>query len=127
MKKRRGLFRLATETGASLIPIYCFGANDMLEQADWDCDSFIGKMSRKFKLSVTIYWGQLGLPIPFPVNLSYVFREPVAPPKVELREGEKIDPKVIEEFYDRYVAALRKAFDHYKAAAGYPDAELVVI
>ena len=126
LKKRRGLFRLATETGASILPVYCFGASDMLDQAVFDCDSFVGRVSRKFKVSFTVYWGQFGLPIPFPVSLSYVFGEPVAPPKAA-REGEEVDKKAIEDFYDRYVASLRNAFDKYKAAAGYPDAELQVV
>ena len=46
--------------------MYCFGASDMLDQAVFDCDSFVGRVSRKFKVSFTVYWGQFGLPIPFP-------------------------------------------------------------
>ncbi len=128
LKKRRGLFRLAMETGAEILPIYCFGANDLLNQATFG-DSFIGRLSRKFRMSVTIFWGQLGLTIPFFANMSYVFGEAVPAPKIDhaSKSGEKFPEEVVEKFYEDYVRSLKEAFDKYKAAAGYPDGELIVV
>ena len=124
LKKRRGMFRLAIETGASIVPIYCFGANDLLDQAVAD-DSLIGKLSRKFRVSVTIFWGQFGLPIPFPVNMSYVFGDPVPPPELSGSNAKMED--AVEHFYREYVKSLKEAFDKYKDAAGYAKAELKIV
>ena len=123
LKKRRGMFRLAIQTGASIVPIYCFGANDILHQAT-SGNSFIGKLSRKLRISITIFWGQLGLPIPFSVNLSYAAGVPVDAPKV--KDMDNIE-EAVEKMHAQYVASLRAAFDKYKADAGYPDAELTVV
>ena len=126
IKKRRGLFRLAMEGGAEIIPIYCFGANDQLNQASFG-DSLIGRLSRKFRISLCIFWGQLGVPIPFFADMSYVWGEPVAAPKLKPGADSAAHAAAIEKFYEDYVASLRTAFDTYKAAAGHPEGELKVV
>lgn len=63
-KRRKGLIRLALQTGADLIPVYFFGANYMFEQLATS-DGILGKLSRSMRAGLTFFWGQYGLPIPF--------------------------------------------------------------
>lgn len=48
LKKRRGFCRVALQTGASLIPCYCFGANQVYNRK-FGPTSFAARFSRKLK------------------------------------------------------------------------------
>ena len=63
-KNRRGLCKLAIETGAQLIPCYVFGGTDFFNNLATD-DGFFASLSRTLRMGVTIFWGPLGLPIPY--------------------------------------------------------------
>jgi len=121
MKQRRGLVRLAFKTGSVLVPLYAFGGNDL-----WDhlatSDGWLGKISRKWRTGITLFWGQFYLPIPYKAPMAFGFGEPVEfeqkddPSKVDLDRG-----------FERYIKSLKDMFDRLKAEAGYPDRELALI
>jgi hypothetical protein len=95
---RRGLMKLALETGAVLVPIYVFGANDFYSQlatygsssthttgrgAINDRTNLVGKVqrsvSRVTRGGFTFFWGQFGSPLPFQVKCSMVLGDPIEP------------------------------------------------
>lgn len=55
LRRRTGFVRIALETGASLVPIYSFGENDLYEQAS-------GPFARKFQRAAIRF---LGFALPF--------------------------------------------------------------
>jgi hypothetical protein len=125
---RRGLMKLALQTGASLVPVYVFGGNDFYHQIGHE------EISRKHKAALTIFWGQCFTPMPFPVKCSMVLGDPIPPVVMSGDVGsrgaiQKIpEPSAeqIEELLGRYMNALCRLFDQYKAQAGYPNAELEI-
>uniref|UniRef100_A0A7S2YFI5 Acyltransferase n=1 Tax=Entomoneis paludosa TaxID=265537 RepID=A0A7S2YFI5_9STRA len=96
---RRGLMKLALQTGALLVPCYAFGASDFYHQlatygdnkrqqsssttSASDPTNWIGKwqraLSRKFQGGFTFFWGCYGTPLPFPVPCTYVVGDPIEP------------------------------------------------
>lgn len=95
------------------------------------------KISRSFKGGFTFFWGQYGLPIPFPSKLSMVCGDPIWPvPNTigsDMANGRLTCKKIpnptneeIEELLGRYITALERLFDQYKDQAGYPHAKLQV-
>ena len=124
-KPRRGLCRLALETGARLIPMYVFGGNDFFHQAATG-DSTIARLSRKFGASVTFFWGWCFLPVPLvpPHGVSIVIGDPLPSRRAA---GEKPTDAEIDALHKAYADELNAAFDAHKAAAGYPDATLKII
>jgi hypothetical protein len=104
---RRGLMKLALETGAVLVPIYVFGANDFYSQlATYESSSTgpprgaindrtkrtgqtaaptnpFGKAQRRISRvtrgGFTFFWGQYGSPLPFEVKCSMVLGDPLEP------------------------------------------------
>ena len=124
-KARRGLCRLALETGARLIPMYVFGGNDFFHQAATG-DSTIARLSRKFGASVTFFWGWCFLPVPLvpPHGVSIVIGDPLPSRRAA---GEKPTDAEIDALHKAYADELNAAFDAHKAAAGYPDATLKII
>ena len=146
--QRRGLMKLALQTGAALVPVYVFGGNDFYHHLATKApketrrsDSLVGevleKHSRSFKTAFTIFWGQYGLPLPYPAKCTMVLADPIWPVPNTLGEGRAGDTMTcrkvpeptteqIEELMDRYTSALSRLFDQYKAQAGYPDARLEI-
>ena len=122
-KFRRGLIKLALETGASIVPCYVFGATDFFNSLA-DPDGLLSKISRKLKLGITFFWGVLGLPIPYTPKVTMCLAEPLRVEKWS-KEG-PIPNEVIQELHDRYIDALCATFDNYKASAGYEDAKLII-
>jgi 1-acyl-sn-glycerol-3-phosphate acyltransferase len=122
-KKRRGLIKLAIETGANITPCYVFGATDFFYNLA-TTDSWLSNLSRKMRMGVTVFIGQFGLPIPFAPRVTMCFGEPLG---VKEWTGEGAIPEeLIETLHREYMEGIRELFDKYKAAAGYPDAVLEV-
>lgn len=125
---RRGLCRLAVETGAELCPAYVFGGNDFLYNFVTG-DSPIAKFSRKLKTGITFFYGRFMMPfLPFTPNISLCLAPPLSVPPETTPTGEKrTKEERIEELHEAYIAAITRLFDHYKAEAGYPGAKLEVV
>mmetsp|Transcript_19584 Transcript_19584/g.61572 ORF Transcript_19584/g.61572 Transcript_19584/m.61572 type:complete len:373 (+) Transcript_19584:118-1236(+) len=115
-KKRRGLCRLALETGARLVPIYVFN-NDYFDHAPFT------SLSRRLRVSILLFWGQCGLPIPFRPRRPLVFA--IGQPLETRRIASPTDSD-IDRLHANYETALHDLFRTHRAAAGKPDAHLVV-
>jgi len=125
--RRRGLCRLSLETGASLCPVYVFGGNDFFYQLS-SSNSWFARTSRKFGISLTLFWGLPWLPtVPLvpKSGVTIAFAEPLPPKKTKSPDGRPTDAE-IEEVHAAYVEAMQTMFEKYKAVAGYPEAKLHV-
>lgn len=127
-QSRRGLCKLAIKTGAELCPSYVFGGNDFLYNFA-SGNSPIAKFSRKFKLGLTLFSGQFGLPfVPFAPKCSLCLGPPLKLPAETTASGEmRTDEERIEELHKAYMISITQLFEHYKAEAGYPDAKLEIV
>ena len=114
LKKRRGFARVAGETGARLVPSYVFGQTQFFSQLATS-GGVAARISRAMRMSLTIFWGQFGLPIPHVGRgVCMVFGQPITmtgDPDKDLAE---------------YTTQLRTLFDKYKHYAGYGDKELCI-
>jgi hypothetical protein len=118
---RNSLMKLSLQTGAVLVPIYVFGANDFYSQlatcdmsptskkgksscSSSDPTNLIGRvqraLSRKAKGGFTLFWGQYGLPVPYEARCSMVLGDPIEPVPGTLgqeRSGNKMTCKKVAE------------------------------
>ncbi len=122
-KNRRGLPRLALETGASLVPMWVFGGTDFFAQLATS-SGWMSKFSRFMRAGLTVYWGRFGLPIPFipPHGVTLVIGAPIRVEKL----GPNPPKDRVDALHAQYIDAVRALFDKYKAEAGYPTATLNV-
>ena len=105
--KRNGIFRLALETGAKLVPVYTFGNNNMFRAYQWDLFGIFNM----FK-AVTGMW--------FPRGYFEFTRHPfitVVGKPVWIKHEEKdrvITDEMVAELKARYIESLTELFDRYK-------------
>lgn len=123
IESRKGFCRLALEHGASVVPCWCFGENELYDTSD------------------AFYWLRraivkaAGVAIPLAVGRSWLF--PWRPHPVELNQcvGTPISvartdnptEAQVEALHAKYKAGLREVFDANKARFGYAEAELKMV
>lgn len=103
----RGWERLAQETGARIVPVYCFGHTTLWPWA-WPAHPthWLARISRRLRMALIWYWPVLPAAAS-PHGLNVVFGP-------TLQEGE------------RYEDAIRALYDRHKAAFGYGDRVLTI-
>jgi len=129
-------------------------ANNNNKRNNNDPTNWIGKIqkniSRSAKGGFTFFWGRYGLPLPYEKNhggvkCCMVFGDPIEPTPgtlgyyhqendstMALKKKKTCQPipeptqEQIDDLQHRYIDALVRLFQQYKAEAGYPEAELVL-
>jgi hypothetical protein len=130
LKDRLGFCRVALQTGASLVPVYSFGENDIFSEEFRHIYSQLDEFRRlKFpkafhlpslfsytknfvKLMITFHQFQLYLTfiLPFKKSINTVVGEPIHVIMCESPTKEQIS-----ELHQRYVSKLIKLFEEHKA------------
>jgi 2-acylglycerol O-acyltransferase 2 len=80
LAQRKGFIRMSIKHNVPIVPIYVFGATKMFHRLS--LPSIFERLSKWFKLSLCIFYGRLGLPIPFRQKLLYVIGHPLFPPSL---------------------------------------------
>jgi len=117
---RKGLCRLSLEKQASLVPIYLFGGNDFFSNFATGT-GFAARISRQLRMSITMFYGYLGLPLPYLCDATIVMGDPIPV------DGDASCQADVDKLHQRYLFELTALFDKYKAAAGYPEATLTIV
>ncbi|KAG8201274.1 hypothetical protein JTE90_016760 [Oedothorax gibbosus] len=122
LKKRKGFVRLALKHGASLVPVFAFGENEIFEQVENRQGSFLRRMQDKMKnvfgFSAPLFHGR-GV---FQYNYGVMpFRKPIHVIIGKPIEVEKI-PEPTEEdiskLHQKYIAGLTSLFEEFKPIYG---------
>mmetsp|Transcript_5736 Transcript_5736/g.19231 ORF Transcript_5736/g.19231 Transcript_5736/m.19231 type:complete len:313 (-) Transcript_5736:362-1300(-) len=123
--RRKGIVKLALRYGTPIVPMYCFGENDLYHHSTF----LLGLrqwLVKNLRIGFCIFWGPFGpVPLlslwPFQVPLTVEVGRPIAVTQIDEPTQEKID-----EVHAEVVARTKELFNATKARNGYPDAELEV-
>ncbi|XP_051900532.1 diacylglycerol O-acyltransferase 2-like [Pristis pectinata] len=132
LKNRKGFVRLALEHGADLVPVYCFGENDVYDQVLLDPASWGHRLQRQFQKLVgfapCLFRGQgllfsrsWGL-LPFARPLTTVVGEPIAVKRTANPSQEEVD-----RYHVLYQEALLRLFDKHKVRCGLSEGTKLTI
>jgi hypothetical protein len=72
--------KLAIKTKSALVPLYIFGQTQMFDQLATS-GGVLAQVSRYFSASLTYFWGQFYLQIPYKTALTPVCVVPPPPPR----------------------------------------------
>jgi len=122
LRRRKGFVRMALETGASLVPVYSFGENDLYHQADNPKGSLVRQFQELFKnvvgFSPPLFYGRgvfnytFGL-LPYRTPINTVVGKPIDVPKEPRPSSELVD-----EYHQKYMDALATLFNDHKTKYG---------
>ncbi|KAL5988467.1 hypothetical protein ACLOJK_036232 [Asimina triloba] len=124
LKARKGFVKIAMETGKPLVPVFCFGQEDvtLLEhfvpsefkaRKEYLCDPYV---EPKFSSHAA------ASPIPYQHPLHIVVGRPI-----ELKKTIQPTKEEVDEVHSRFIIALEELFNKHKADAGDPELELRIL
>jgi acyl carrier protein/1-acyl-sn-glycerol-3-phosphate acyltransferase len=117
VQERKGFIAIALETGAQIVPCYCFGNTQT-----FFCGSnrYLEYLSRVFRMSLILFWGRFGLPVPFRTAQITVIGRPLLLPKVV-----HPTPELINDYHEQYLRETRRLYDKYKNTYNWQQRKLV--
>ena len=139
MRDRKGFVKLALETGAQIVPCYCFGNSQIFDtpfnSTSDNSDnggggmSWVARLSRRLRAALVLFWGRFGLPIPFRAPLLTVIGRPIPVPKISSAGGSATtgepSAELVNEYHDLYLRETRRIYDKYKNCYGWKHKPLV--
>lgn len=115
LRRRKGFCKLALETGACLVPVYVFGANQTYHRLTGH-KSFLAHLSSKIRMSLIVWVDRFGIPfgvIPCKTRMVVAMGKPMEVTQVLNPTQDQID-----QLHNRYIEELRGLFDRHKAEMG---------
>jgi 2-acylglycerol O-acyltransferase 2 len=115
LNKRKGFCNVALRSGASLVPCYVMGANQLYNRR-WGPQSHMATMSRRLHVSLVFWWDRFGVPFGFVPNrqkLIIVVGRPIHVHKVTDPTTEQVV-----ELHGKFVTALKQLFQRHKYRMG---------
>ena len=118
LQERKGFIKIAIRTGADLVPVLCFGENDLYDQLPPREHPFVHQIQmfilKVWKFTLPFMHGRgifnydVGL-MPYRRPMDIVVGAPI---KVE--QSMATDQEYVDQLHDLYVEELEKLWDHYK-------------
>ncbi len=106
LKNRDGIFKLALETGSSLIPVYTFGNNNIYNSLSCDLFGILDNFKK-----ITGLWLPRGYFLPMRHNFVSVIGKPITVEKIN--KDDDLDNRIAEIKHE-YMFNLTELFDKYK-------------
>ncbi|KAG0558812.1 hypothetical protein M758_10G053300 [Ceratodon purpureus] len=120
LKKRYGFVKVAMETGAHIVPTFCFGQSNTYgwwkPKGHW-----YHQLSRAIGFTPLLFWGRFGTPIPFRSPMTYVIGKPI-----EVTKNPQATHEEVAAVLEKFIEAVEVLFEKHKAAAGFEDISLHV-
>lgn len=128
LKNRKGFVKMALKTGAHLVPVYGFGENDLLCQAQYPWLRKLQELFRSYSgIAPVMFYGRgifqysFGL-MPFRVPVTLVVGSPIPVEKCANPSQKQID-----QLHTKYMAELTALYDqHKKLYSKHPEVELTL-
>ncbi|XP_056420891.1 diacylglycerol O-acyltransferase 2-like isoform X3 [Hyla sarda] len=132
LKKRKGFIRKALANGASLVPVYSFGENEVLEQYHFEPGSWKRTLQETFQqwigFAPCIFFGQgffssasKGI-MPLRKAINTVVGKPIPVPKVENPSEQQVDT-----YHTMYIKSLRELFNAHKEQFGLQQSDSLMV
>ncbi|KAG5501041.1 hypothetical protein GH5_04630 [Leishmania sp. Ghana 2012 LV757] len=117
-----GFVRLAIASRVPLVPLLCFGENNVLGLLQFPRMQRLSLKILGFPVPV-IPFGRFGLPVPFRTPLTLVVGAPLTIPT----GADENNPDDVRRVSEAYFQSLRELFYRRRAEAGYAGMELVLV
>ena len=123
LESRKGFVRMAIKHGLPLVPVYTFGATKMLNRLQ--LPAIVEKISNLLRISLCVFFGRFGLPIPFRTKLLYVIGRTLYPPVASNDDNEFRNQ--VDTLHAAFCEELRRIFERHKGSYGWEDKRLNII
>lgn len=130
LKNRKGFVKIGLANGASLVPIFSFGENDLYDQLANPPGSRIRRLQiaiqKRLGYATPFFKGRgvFQYAVGFLPNRHRVDTYVGAPIHLPKLERDKITPEIVDRYHTEYMEALKRLFDTYKGRHGNTDSTI---
>jgi 1-acyl-sn-glycerol-3-phosphate acyltransferase len=122
LNSRKGFVRMAVKHGVPLLPVYCFGATKMFKRLELPA---LEHLSILLRVSICVFFGSCGLPMPFRQRLLYVMGSPLFP--LNANSNAVSFDELVDDLHARFCDELIALFDRHKESYGWDRKTLRVV
>ena len=131
LSNRKGFLKMALLHQLPVVPIYCFGGSKMFRRVQ--LPAVVERISNMMRISICLFFGVWGLPVPFRQRLLYAVGKPIYPPTLEslgsdtgalLDDSSEELQRQVDLMHEMFCNELKNVFDRYKASYGWDHKEL---
>ena len=122
LEGRKGFIRMAIKHGVPVVPVYTFGATKMLKRVQLP---FIEQISKLLRISLCVFFGKWGLPIPFRTKLCYIIGQTLYPPLASSDDEEF--RQQVNDMHHQFCMELKRIFERHKTSYGWENKVLNII
>ncbi|XP_066238414.1 2-acylglycerol O-acyltransferase 2-B-like [Saccopteryx leptura] len=126
IRNQKGFVKLALEYGASLVPVFSFGENELFQQFPNPPGSWVRRaqetLQRLLSVALPLFHGRLGLLLPFRTPIHTVVGAPIPVQKSPRPSRAQVDT-----LHALYVERLTRLFEEHKARYGIPAEQHLVL
>jgi 1-acyl-sn-glycerol-3-phosphate acyltransferase len=119
LRSRFGFVKVAIESGANLVPIYYFGNTQCFRGLS--STGLLKRLSRQLRMSLVLFHGRWGLPIPYQHPIIAVVGKPI-----HVVQTANPSKELIQEYHTKVVRAIQELFDSHKHLVGWQNKALVI-
>jgi 2-acylglycerol O-acyltransferase 2 len=108
--QRQNTVKAAIQEGANIIPVFFFGNSRILKLVGSEShDSWISKLSRKLRISILLFAGRNGLPVPIrhPIHM-------VAGDVVKVVQSDEPSDEYVNEILQNVIESIKKLYENEK-------------
>ncbi|CAM9689899.1 unnamed protein product [Discosporangium mesarthrocarpum] len=103
--------------GVPLVPVYVFGNSETFRRVK--LPALLEVVSRLLKVSLVLFWGRWGLPVPFKVPLTYAVGK-----AIEVEKNTAPTAAEVDAVHTAFCKGLVSLFDRHKGECGWPHKQL---
>jgi 1-acyl-sn-glycerol-3-phosphate acyltransferase len=108
LKRRAGFVKLAIREGAHIVPVFFFGNTKTMAKLN---SPILRAISRRVKMSIVIFYGRWGTPIPFRHPIKMVLGSPI-----RVTQAAEPSAEEVERTLARVVDAMAKLYEKHRPA-----------
>jgi len=124
LNSRKGFIKMALKHKLPVIPIYTFGASKVLKRLQLP---LLEKVSNLMRISICLFYGVCGLPIPFRKKFLYVVGQPIHPPSDAVEVGSPEFEQQVDDMHHQFCEAMTQLFEKYKSYYGWDHKSLRIV
>jgi Diacylglycerol acyltransferase len=129
----RGFVKMALRHNLPIVPVYCFGATKMFKRLQ--LPSVLEKWSLMLRISICLFFGVAGLPIPFRQKIFYVMGDSLKPNmsfsgqqgdaslgnngNLTTNTGPGHEEEMVVDLHQRFCEELMRLFENHKELYGW--------
>lgn len=125
----RGFVKMALHHNLPIVPVYCFGATKMFKRLQ--LPSVLEKWSLMLRISICLFFGVAGLPIPFRQKIFYVMGDALKPNMSSSGQGGAApnnhghsttnthEEEMVLDLHQRFCEELMRLFENHKELYGW--------